>query len=565
MKLAVLLFCFFSCGLFLLNCQKKFVCPDCEIKINKPPVANAGIDQKITLPKDSVVLDGSSSSDPDGKIVSYKWIKVSGPVSYAIINIDSSKTIVKSLVMGVYKFELAVTDNGGLSAKDTVQVIVDSLPTSNHPPVANAGVDQTITLPNNYVTLDGRASTDPDNNITSYAWTKISGPSAFNIVNSTAVQTQVTNLVQGVYQFELKVTDAGGLFSKDTVQVTVNAAIVAYACGDTNRPHINAQLIPIGALSKARGGMAVASAGNKIVFAGDGSSRVDIYDFIANTWSTAELSAARSWIGAVGAGNKVFFAGGQDDNGFRLNVVDIYDVSTNAWTVSQLSRVADGADGLAAATVGDKVFFAGGNYGIYAMSTVDIYNLTTNTWSTASLSSPRNFITALSANNKVYFTGGDPWTGVCSKIIDIYDNTTSTWSTSTLQVPRGYHAAIAVNGVLYFAGGKSSPGFESICSVETININTGSRSLMNLSGPADWFIDNGENAVVKDNKIIFWSTDRVDTKKFDIYNIATNTWSIGVMPIKISGASIISVNNTIYVAGGSVNGVLSSQVWKLEF
>ena len=46
---------------------------------------------------------------------------------------------------------------------------------------------------------------------------------SFNIVNSNAVQTQVTNLVQGIYQFELKVTDARGLFSKDTMQVTVNA------------------------------------------------------------------------------------------------------------------------------------------------------------------------------------------------------------------------------------------------------------------------------------------------------------------------------------------------------
>ena len=42
------------------------------------------------------------------------------------------------------------------------------------------------------------------------------------IANTNAVQTQVTNLVQGIYQFELKVTDAGGLFSKDTMQVHCN-------------------------------------------------------------------------------------------------------------------------------------------------------------------------------------------------------------------------------------------------------------------------------------------------------------------------------------------------------
>jgi hypothetical protein len=38
--------------------------------------------------------------------------------------------------------------------------------------------------------LDGSASADPDNNIVSYAWTKISGPSSFNIVNVNAAQTK---------------------------------------------------------------------------------------------------------------------------------------------------------------------------------------------------------------------------------------------------------------------------------------------------------------------------------------------------------------------------------------
>jgi Tol biopolymer transport system component len=52
-------------------------------------------------------------------------------------------------------------------------------------------------------------------------WTKISGPSSFNISNANAIQTQVSNLVLGTYLFELRVTDAGGLFVKDTVQISV--------------------------------------------------------------------------------------------------------------------------------------------------------------------------------------------------------------------------------------------------------------------------------------------------------------------------------------------------------
>jgi hypothetical protein len=92
---------------------------------------------------------------------------------------------------------------------------------ANRPPVADAGQDQTIILPASSVTLNGSRSSDPDNNISGYQWTKIAGPSSFVIVNANSIQTLVNNLVQGVYQFELKVTDAGGLSGRDTVQVTV--------------------------------------------------------------------------------------------------------------------------------------------------------------------------------------------------------------------------------------------------------------------------------------------------------------------------------------------------------
>jgi hypothetical protein len=206
--------------LVLLSCQKEMPCEGCAEK-NKPPIAVAGPDQAITLPIDSVSLDGRSSSDPDGSISKYLWTKISGPVSFNMIKPIDSLTKVKALVIGTYLFELKVTDNGGLSAKDTMQVFVNS--TTNHPPIANAGADQAITIPTNTVNLDGSGSTDPENNITGYIWSKISGPSSFTISNMNAVQTQVANLVQGIYQFELKVTDNSGLNAKDTMLVIVNS------------------------------------------------------------------------------------------------------------------------------------------------------------------------------------------------------------------------------------------------------------------------------------------------------------------------------------------------------
>ena len=99
---------------------------------------------------------------------------------------------------------------------------VNTTSNTNKHPIAVAGPDQTATLPTNSILLDGSASNDPDGSIVAWRWTKLSGPSSFNIVNANSVQAQATNLAEGVYQFELTVTDSLGLFDKDTTTVTVN-------------------------------------------------------------------------------------------------------------------------------------------------------------------------------------------------------------------------------------------------------------------------------------------------------------------------------------------------------
>jgi len=58
-----------------------------------------------------------------------------------------------------------------------------------------------------------------------YEWRKISGPSQYKIVSPTLAHTNVTNLVEGVYQFELKVTNRYGLSSRDTMVLTVKPPV----------------------------------------------------------------------------------------------------------------------------------------------------------------------------------------------------------------------------------------------------------------------------------------------------------------------------------------------------
>ena len=180
---------------------------------NVAPTANAGADRTITLPTNTISLAGSGA-DKDGTIASYLWTKISGPSAFNIVNSASAATDVSGLVQGVYTFELKVTDDKGATATSTVQVTVNAA--TNVAPTANAGADKTITLPTNTISLAGSGA-DKDGTIASYLWTKISGPSAFNIVNSASAATDVSGLVQGVYTFELKVTDDKGATATSTV------------------------------------------------------------------------------------------------------------------------------------------------------------------------------------------------------------------------------------------------------------------------------------------------------------------------------------------------------------
>ena len=198
--------------------------------INIIPIAIAGADKTITLPTNNTSLTGSGT-DADGTITGYKWLKISGAASGTITSPNAKNTPITNLVQGVYLFQLTVTDNSGASSKDTIKVTVNPAP--NRPPLSNAGIDKIITLPTNFLTLKG-TGTDADGTISSYAWAKVSGPASGSISSPNSSNTAVTNLVQGLYQFQLTVTDNSGATSKDTLKITVNEAPNQFPVSDAN-------------------------------------------------------------------------------------------------------------------------------------------------------------------------------------------------------------------------------------------------------------------------------------------------------------------------------------------
>jgi hypothetical protein len=190
---------------------------------NDPPRADAGPNQNVDE-ETKVTLDGSNSFDSDDGIKSYLWKQTSGP-SVSLSNPRAIQpTFTSPSVAGnkstSLKFELTVTDFGGLKDTDTTVINVTG---ENDPPWADAGPNQNVDE-ETIVTLDGSNSFDPDDGIASYQWTQIAGPSV-SLSDPQAVKPTFFAPEVGPdgfsYTFELTVTDYGSLQSTDTAIVNV--------------------------------------------------------------------------------------------------------------------------------------------------------------------------------------------------------------------------------------------------------------------------------------------------------------------------------------------------------
>ncbi|CAD6999550.1 dyslexia-associated protein KIAA0319-like protein [Ceratitis capitata] len=193
-----------------------------KAQTNTPPVAVAGGNQTINLPRNWVILNGSASTD-DIRIKSYLWKQKSGPNTAALANSTAVTTNATSLTLGLYEFVLSVTDEDNNTAADSVWIKV--VQEKNAPPVANAGGDQSVTLPLSALYLNGSSSSD-DLAVERYVWTRDDTSLAAGVVVGDSDKRPVlilTNLVHGRYVFKLTVYDEQGLSSSDTVSIIVHA------------------------------------------------------------------------------------------------------------------------------------------------------------------------------------------------------------------------------------------------------------------------------------------------------------------------------------------------------
>ncbi|RAW01337.1 PKD domain-containing protein [Pseudochryseolinea flava] len=190
------------------------------VNANQLPVAFAGGDFNVVLPVDELKLTGLGS-DADGKIVSYLWeLQPNSPGGVTPPTATDSVITVQGLQAGTYVFKLTVTDDKGAEATDEATIVVTSTPT-NQTPVAHAGNDVLLTLPENSLTLNGLTSTDADGTISSFAWVQVTDLPA-TLSDTTFAELDVTDLIEGTYVFALTVTDNDGATHTDQVTIVVS-------------------------------------------------------------------------------------------------------------------------------------------------------------------------------------------------------------------------------------------------------------------------------------------------------------------------------------------------------
>lgn len=195
---------------------------------NKPPVAKAGPDIRITLPTSTAKLDAGESYDVDSRIIHYLWTQIAGPAVKFTNAWSADPTVSGLTTVGTYTFVVRVTDEERTEGSDTMNVIVskgDGTPppgNTNKPPVAVAGPDINLTLPTSSAKLNGKGSYDSDSQIMHYYWYQIQGPTV-KFTNAWSVDPTVSGLTTvGTYRFVLRVTDMERTEGRDTISVIVN-------------------------------------------------------------------------------------------------------------------------------------------------------------------------------------------------------------------------------------------------------------------------------------------------------------------------------------------------------
>jgi VWFA-related protein len=205
-----------SCGAY---CQDDFTV---TFDVNQSPAIAFGNDTTIFQCGSQQICIPYSISDPDNNAALEQLVGGSGTIDTA-----QNKVCFTPATSGVYAFIAKVTDACGIAYYDTMSVNINI----NHPPVANAGPDQSIFLSVPTQICWPAGCSDIDGNLVSCLL--VSGLGAYDGTNICFTPT-----ASGVYTFIIEATDAcpTKATARDTavITVTINEPPICHIPNDTS-------------------------------------------------------------------------------------------------------------------------------------------------------------------------------------------------------------------------------------------------------------------------------------------------------------------------------------------
>jgi hypothetical protein len=164
-----------------------------------------------------VQLEGTSSSDPEGRSVLFAWSFQQLPEgSQATFNEPhAANPSFLADVPGDFVVQLEVDD--GLIFSDPATHTVTATQ-GNRVPIADAGPDRAVGL-DLPVQLDGTVSSDPDGDALTYDWSLVAQPDGADAAldDATSSTPTFTPVIEGLYTWSLVVSDGEAESAEDTV------------------------------------------------------------------------------------------------------------------------------------------------------------------------------------------------------------------------------------------------------------------------------------------------------------------------------------------------------------
>jgi len=185
---------------------------------NLPPTATVSVVSTSGTAPLSISFDGSSSTDPEGRSLSYSWD--AGDLSPTGSGSSFNHTYNNP---GTYTATLTVTDDAGQQDSDSVQITVTA--PSNTPPTLNPTASPNSGPAPLAVNFTANAS-DADGDALSYAWD-------FGDGGTSSAENPSHSFAAGNYTVTLEVSDG-----HDSVAVSLNITATEATSGDSSAPLI---------------------------------------------------------------------------------------------------------------------------------------------------------------------------------------------------------------------------------------------------------------------------------------------------------------------------------------